>query len=50
MSDIPDFILEQYPDWDLDDISATCPHGTRIEHDGECPDGCESPLRQLGLI
>ena len=28
----------------------TCPHGYEIELDGQCPDGCVSPLREMGLI
>lgn len=27
-----------------------CPHGNVIEQDGFCPEGCESPLRTMGLI
>lgn len=27
-----------------------CPHGHLIEKDGECPEGCESPLIDMGLI
>lgn len=28
----------------------TCPHGHRIEWDGDCPDGCKSPFLVLELI
>lgn len=27
-----------------------CPHGHSIELDGKCPDGCESPLLDHGLV
>ena len=27
-----------------------CPHGHTIEQDGRCPDGCVSPLIDMGLI
>ncbi len=27
-----------------------CPHGYRVEDDGECPKGCKSPMRQMGII
>lgn len=38
--------------WEIDDDGAvlTCPHGHSIEPDGECPDGCVSPLFEMGLI
>lgn len=40
-----------YEDWDFTDSTLTCPdHGYTIEHDGECPEGCVSPLRMEGLI
>lgn len=32
------------------DCLLVCPHGDVIEQDGTCPEGCESPLRGLGLI
>lgn len=28
----------------------TCPHGHEIEQDGECPEGCVSPLREMGMV
>lgn len=31
-------------------FSLFCPHGHEIEQDGECPDGCVSPLRDQGWI
>jgi hypothetical protein len=27
-----------------------CPHGERVEWDGGCPEGCESPLVEMGMI
>jgi len=38
-------------DWlaDGDDL-LICPHGSTIELDGRCPDGCVSPLISAGLI
>ncbi len=27
-----------------------CRHGYEIELDGTCPEGCESPLKALGMI
>jgi hypothetical protein len=37
-------------EWSGDDATLTCKHGHTIEYDGECPDGCVSPLMALGLI
>lgn len=37
-------------DWDGDDDVLTCPCGYTIELDGACPEGCVSPLREMGLI
>jgi hypothetical protein len=40
-----------YTDWEvIDDATLACPHGVTIEWDGQCPDGCVSPLRVLGMI
>jgi len=41
-----------FPGWEAGSYDDTfvCPHGTEIEADGECPDGCVSPLRQMGMI
>lgn len=39
-----------FGDWEGDMETLICPHGWTIEHDGRCPDGCISPLRQLGMI
>ena len=33
-----------------DDAVLICPHGHRIEYDGKCPEGCVSPLREMGMI
>jgi hypothetical protein len=27
-----------------------CPHGFTVEQDGRCPEGCVSPLVDLGII
>lgn len=27
-----------------------CPHGHRVEDDGECPEGCKSPMLAFGII
>lgn len=32
------------------DAVLVCPCGIAVEVDGECPNGCESPIRALGLI
>lgn len=37
-------------DWSGNDVVLTCPHGNRIEWDGEGPCGCVSPLKEQGLI
>lgn len=39
------------PEWNVTHTGMLeCPHGNRIEDDGEGPCGCESPLLQAGLI
>lgn len=45
-------IMEKFPDWEADDDGAvfTCPCGDRIEPDGVCPQGCVSPLMQIGIM
>lgn len=45
-------LTECLPDgWQAEDLSVLiCPHGHRIEPDGECPDGCESPLLGTGVL
>lgn len=38
-------------DWEVShDGMLVCPCGHRVEHDGSCPDGHESPLRKAGVI
>ena len=38
-------------EWDADgDDLLICPHGHRVELDGECPEGCVSPQIVIGLI
>jgi len=32
------------------DACLICPCGDTIEMDGECPQGCVSPLREMGMI
>lgn len=27
-----------------------CPHGQRVELDGECPEGCVSPIKRMGMV
>lgn len=42
--------------WERDDpmygesFNLVCPHDYTIEQDGECPEGCVSPLIAMGLI
>lgn len=49
-------ILDEYGyhGWSTDDFgidsNLICPCGYTIEQDGTCPDGCVSPLREMGLI
>jgi hypothetical protein len=50
-------LLTLLPDgWTIDaevyglDFLLICPHGFTIEQDGQCHQGCVSPLRELGLI
>lgn len=50
-----DMIQDLLPEgWETDgfglDSNLICPHGHMIEQDGECPEGCVSPLRLMGLI
>lgn len=33
-----------------DEDNLICPHGHLIEQDGQCHEGCISPLRTAGLI
>jgi hypothetical protein len=40
-----------YTEWEVvDEATLICPHGHAIEWDGECPEGCVSPLDELGVI
>lgn len=41
-----------YEDWEVEDDSIlVCPHGNRIEWDGQSGDcGCISPLIEMGII
>lgn len=57
MNDFADLLEELLPEgWSLDNPSMgtdsllVCPHGNVIELDGSCPEGCRSPLIELGLI
>lgn len=46
-----EILSNSHPEWTVVNSSVLlCPHGHRIEWDGECPDGCTSPLRRMGLI
>lgn len=46
------FLEELLPKgWELEDgDTLVCPHGYPIEDDGECPEGCVSPIKEAGLI
>ena len=54
MSYLEELIEAMFPEWETDGFGdescLVCPHGHTIEQDGECPDGCVSPLREMGLI
>ena len=39
-----------YSEWIDDNDLLICPHGNVIELDGSCPDGCKSPLIEMGMI
>ena len=50
-----DILNDILPDgWEHDgygfDSCLICPHGEVIEQDGYCPEGCVSPLMEMGLI
>ena len=52
---IDDLIEDILPEgWETDgfglDSLLICPHGNAIEQDGRCPEGCVSPLVEMGLI
>lgn len=37
--------------WRVDHLGRLiCPHGNPIEDDGECPEGCKSPIKEMALI
>lgn len=57
MSDFAELLEELLPEgWSLDDPEMgmesllVCPCSHAIELDGDCPNGCISPLKALGLI
>jgi len=38
-------------DWDVTaDNMLMCPCGYKVEDDGGCPEGCESPLKGAGIV
>jgi hypothetical protein len=38
-------------DWTTDGMGTLiCPCGHRVEDDGHCPNGCESPMLDAGII
>lgn len=40
-----------YDEWDTDGMGMLiCPCGERVEDDGECSNGCRSPLLDAGMI
>lgn len=47
-------VLSTFPGWETDgfgfDSCLICPCGDVIEQDGICPQGCVSPLREMGMI
>lgn len=51
MFDVDQILIDLgFEDWEGDMDILVCPCGYTIEHDGMCPRGCVSPLRQLGMI
>ena len=39
------------PEWNVHRLGQlVCPCGHRVEDDGVCPNGHESPLRQRGMV
>lgn len=57
MSDFIEMLEELLPEgWEIHDPAMSmeclleCPHGIVIEQDGRCPQGCVSPLVDLGMI
>ena len=51
-SDLTDFLeLLEADGWEAaDDATLICPHDHTVELDGECPEGCVSPLREAGVV
>jgi hypothetical protein len=53
-NDTLSMILADHEGWEHDgygyDSNLICPCGDTIELDGECPQGCVSPLIQMGMI
>ncbi len=51
---LEELIADLFPDWETDGFGDSsnliCPHGHTIEQDGRCPEGCVSPLIQMGMI
>ena len=47
-------LIGEMEDWDTDGFGDSsnliCPCGYSIEQEGECPDGCISPLLALGMV
>lgn len=40
-----------YDDWSVSPTGVLrCPHGHLVEDDGSCPEGCESPMLDAGII
>lgn len=51
MFDIDEILVSLgFEDWSGDADVLECPCGFTIEHDGRCPNGCVSPLLQMGMI
>ncbi len=48
LTDVPDLL--DADGWEADEDLLVCPHGHLVEQDGECPEGCVSPLKVMGLI
>ena len=45
------FIREHFPEWSVTRTGVLeCPCGSRVEDDGQCPEGHVSPLKQMGMI
>jgi hypothetical protein len=51
---LEEILAEIAPDWETDgyglDSNLICPCGYTIEQDGQCPEGCISPLITMGMI